>query len=276
MLRSMGRIGVAGALLLLLACCSAEEPPFALCPTLKRPFGSFSGVLLPPGSAEPGACVTVLVDGERAGRGRVTDDGSLAIQIASRQDLDEARLQIQLPTRTFDAVGAGPSEALIRYEAWVLPTSIDGGGRVSLSVTLASTDGSTPIEGVWLVDWSKDRVAPMRSVPVLDEPFTTTTDGTFGDRVAPASRHVSGGAGGCWWPAGGGGIVRCSDAAFVSGRCTHDGPTCTPGRGCTPIAVGERASRLGSPERSDEHIPVGPMPDAGRPFDAGVLEGGPS
>jgi hypothetical protein len=242
------------------------------------PTGSWSGIVVPPGELDPGGCVEVEVDGERVAFGRAAWNGSLALRFRAPVDLENHPIELSFSDGFREVHGAPRSEGLIAFVPSSTPLAVEEPGTITFRGWLSSVPHSTPIEEGWMANWTSRRVTPIPR-PTLDSPFTVRFDGSPGDGVAPVSAHASGGAGGCFWPRGGGGIARCTREGYESGACVYvpPGPACTGGRGCTPLPATERESGLGGPRQPVE-IPIAPpyVPEMPSPLDGGVADGEPS
>ena len=259
----------------MLAGCSAshESPTVEVCPTLVVGEASWVGIFVAPGQTEPDACVSAHVDGRRVAQTRATFEGSFAMRFAARGDQRDRPFELRLPNRAMRVVAGGDTEATIAYDPNTLPLVERPNGFVRFSGWLAPEPDATPIATAWMLNWTRGQVVELVESPELERPFEARVRGGWLDEAGVASRHASGGVGGCWWPGGGGGTVACPDDARTSGVCSEPGDCrCTGRRGCDPLDVDERSSGTPPPELSDS-IPV--RDDRPVPTDAGPPDGGP-
>ncbi len=214
----------------------------------------------------PDACVELFLGGERIAHTYSDGTGQFALRFVIRGDAS-APLELRVTeehgrgavtSETF--VLPRPSEARIRYPEDTVPVLARSGGRMDFHGRLDPQPDATPIRDVWMINWTRGLASEVEPTPALGAMFTASVAGLPGHCVAVVSQHDDLGAGGCWWPPGGGGCAYagCTVDMFLSGECRSEmGVPCT-GRGCTFIEVDERRSDVPPPEEGDT-IAVPPL-----------------
>lgn len=234
--------------------------------------GSYVGFLGPPGELEPFQCVEFYVDGRQRAFTKTSVTGAFFTAFAIEDREYETPIEMRIDGTRYTVSTGGPSRGSITYEPDTIPLQeTDEGRRAHVRV---SVDGRRTSR-VYTVNESRGIVESPAPRQFLGGSSTMT--GVWGELGTVVTEH-SNGTGGCWWPEGGGQIIRCSDAQWALNRCAVGGGagTCERGRGCSVIQVEERHSGIGR-HRSGS-IPVGepqapePPPDAGAMPDGGRID----
>lgn len=269
--RSLERIACA----LFAAACSQAPPNEVLpCPTRIDERGSYVGFLGPPGELAPNRCVEFYVDGRQRAFTRTNSQGAFFTAFAIEYRQYETPIEMRIDGVGYTVVAGGPTRGTIDYDDGIIPLQeTDEGGRAHVRVRV---EGSNRIRG-YSVNESDTFVEPFGPEHSWfpTPPQEETMRGVWTERGTVVTEHGNG-TGGCWWPLGGGEVIRCSNARWAMDRCGLDDEhrPCERGRGCGLIDVEERHSGIG--RHQDRIIPVGelrapqPPPDAGPMADGGT------
>ena len=276
------------ALLLVCGCeppCPAPNSSVVACPALAVSGWTWVGAVGVPGSVPPFAEVRLYAGDESVDRARANREGSFAIRGAVRE-LGDCAVRVVVGGLPIACLANAGSEAAIRYEAGTRPVVEKPASTMQFEGWLGGLGAAAPIERAWMFSWSTGAVREIAGPPRLDEAFVATVPGRAHEEASLVSLHVDGGAGGCWWPSGGGcRCAHCSVADEAAGTCvTSAVPAacgCVPGdpppaNERDPLPVDER--RPAPAPETGERIPTGasssppstpPPPPA--PVDAGVI-----
>lgn len=241
-------------------CCAAAcadsrspAPPLAYCPSLVDANGfEWHGVIGLPGAGEPGSCVAIYRGEARVAVGNVGPTGGFAMRFQGggpRLSGSDASLELEIGGERFPLDVTGATEATIAYEPASLPLVERPLRTLLFTGELESTELATPITAVWMFKWKNGVVGIVPGPPRLDTSFVASISGEWDEEASLVSEHDSGGAGGCWWPRGGGGFAACPDEVRARTGCRVPTVPCMGRRGCEPIEVEERRSGASGPEQ---------------------------